>query len=151
MNTYERPIIVASESLAEGVYMASGSGTSSSGDCLTITVTDAQTWSGSAHVFEVHLTHSTTVTHISSTQTVTLTFSQPLSSNSYAEFPSTVSGNSITITRNLLADAYYSGDSITFKVWAISSTGDQATTEALAITNKSVSCTHSVNVQDGFD
>ena len=61
------------------------------------------------------------------------------------EYACTVSGNTVTIYRERLGDAYTSGDNATYKV--IASTGDIDTTKALAITNATISCTKSVNVQ----
>ncbi len=142
MKNYEKPIVLSTEELAEGVYLASGG--MSSAECWTVSAASVQDWDGSSHVFEVHCIHSDTVEHISSASTVTLTFSGSIA-DARSEFPCSVSGNSVTVTRTLLADAYKSGDDVTYKVWA--STGDEATTRALSCTGASISCTKTVNVQ----
>lgn len=139
MKSYEKPILEITEGLAEGVYAASGEP-----ECWTINPVSVQDWSGSYHVFEIRCTHSTQVEHISSATTVTLTFSQPLT-DAYSEFSSTFSGNTVTVVRELLADAYKSGDTMTYKVWVKAS--DEATTKAISCTGATISCTKSVNVQ----
>ncbi|MCD8129716.1 MAG: hypothetical protein LUE16_00300 [Lachnospiraceae bacterium] len=140
---YERPVVLANEELAEGVYAASGAT-----DCWTMDVYSVQDWNGSHHIFEVKLIHSASVVHISSSVTCTVTFSYSLS-DAYSEFASSLSGTTITVTRDLLANAYNSGDTVTFKIWA--STGDEATTKALSVTGYTVTCQHSTNVQGGYD
>lgn len=139
MKGYKKPVAVINDELSEGVYAASGSA-----DCWTVSTTSEQEWNGSHHVFQVHLRHSNAVQHISSASTVTLTFSNTLTDAS-AEFPSSFSGNTITITRTLLADAYKSGDNATYKVWA--KAADEGSTKALYVTGATVSCTKTVNVQ----
>ena len=150
MKNYVKPVIVSNDEIAESVYMASGDGSNWSSDCWTITYTDVQKWAGDSHVFELRADHSTNYEHNSGCTVVAITFSAPLSENgSRAEFPYVINGNTMTVTRELLADGYKSGDNYTFKVWA--STGDQATTEAITITNLTISCRHDVNVQGKID
>lgn len=143
MTNYERPVVLANEDVAEGVYAASGAGV---GDCWTVDAKSVQDWNGSHHVFEVHCVHSSAVEHISSASTVTLTFNSALS-DAYSEFPSSFSGSTVTITRTLLADAYKSGDDVTYKVWV--KAADEATTKAIACTGATITCTKTVNVQGG--
>ena len=140
---YKKPMILAANDLAEGVYAASGAA-----DCWSGYAQSVQDWTGSHHVFELRLQHSTDVEHISTAVTVTLSFSQPLS-NVYAEngWECSVNGSTVTVTRPSHANAYNSGDSVTFKVWA--TTGDEATTKALSCTVSGLSCTKTVNVQGG--
>ena len=145
MKTYEKPVVIENKDLAEGVFAASGD---SSSDCWSVSGEIVQSWNGNSNVFQIHAIHSKSVTHISSNVDYVFTFSAPLTSAS-SEFPCTFSGNTVTVSRTLLADAYYSGDDVTFKVWA--STGDEATTRALSITGISYVCTHEVNVQGGID
>lgn len=142
MKTYERPVVLVNEELAEGVYAASGA--AESADCWTVDATSVQDWNGSHHVFEVSCKHSTAVEHISSATTVTLTFSNTLT-DAYSEFSSSFSGSSVTVVRELLADAYKSGDNVTYKVWV--KAADEATTKAITCTGKTISCTKTVNVQ----
>lgn len=136
---YVSPVILANEELSEGVYAASGSA-----DCWTVEAYSVQEYNSSHQVFEVHCVHSDTVEHISSASTVVLTFNYPIT-DAYSEFETSVSGNSVTIVRTLLADAYSSGDNVTYKVWVQAS--DEATTKALAVEAAYITCTKSVNVQ----
>lgn len=177
MKTYEKPIVLLNEELAEGVYAASGAepenpntpenpdtpenpgGGPDNGseptpdagvttDCWTVDAKSVQDWNGSHHVFEVTCKHSTDVVHISSQTEVSLTFSNTLT-DAYSEFECSFGGTTATVTRTLHANAYKSGDTMTYKVWAKAS--DEATTKALTCTSAVISCTHAVNVQGGFD
>lgn len=139
MKGYEKPIAVINDELSEGVYAASGTA-----DCWTVDAKSVQDWNGSHHVFEVRIVHSDKVEHISSASTVTLTFSNTIT-DAYSEFSCSHSGNSVTITRTLHANAYKSGDTATYKVWV--KAADEASTKALAVTGSSISCTKTVNVQ----
>lgn len=141
MKNYTKPVLVVNEGICEGVFAASGI---SASDCWTVTATSVQDWNGSHHVFEVQCRHSSDVEHISSESTVQLTFSAPLT-DAYSEYPATFSGNTVTITRTLLADAYKSGDLMTYKVWVKAS--DEATTKAITCTGAIIQCTPSTNVQ----
>lgn len=138
MMNYEKPVVLANEDVAEGVYAASGA------DCWTVSPVSVQDWDGTYHVFEVHCVHTNTVEHISAASTVTLTFSTALT-GARSEFPCTCSGDTVTVVRELLADAYKSGDNVTYKVWV--TTGDEATTKAITCTSSSIFCTKTVNVQ----
>ena len=142
MKNYEKPVILANDELAEGVYLGSGEP-----DCWTIDAHVAQEWNGSHKIFEVTIVHSTGLQHISTASNVTLTFNSNITDASYAEYPSNVSGNVMYIRRELLGDAYNSGDRATYKVWA--TTGDEATTKALQIVGKTISCDKAANVQGG--
>lgn len=148
MKNYERPIVVINDDLAEGVYAASGlpTGPKGTSDCWDFEIYSVQDSNGSHQVFEIKLRHHTGMEHISSATTVSVTFSSTLS-DAYAEFDSTFSGSTITITRVLLADAYNDGDWVTYKIWAKGT--DEATTKALTVTDVSLSCTKSINVQGG--
>ena len=142
MKDYQKPVVMVNEELAEGIYAASGE----SSECWTIDAVSVQDWNGSHHVFEVRCTHSASVEHISSATTVTLTFNSTLT-DAYSEFDASFGGDTVTITRTLLADGYNSGDKVTYKVWAKAS--DEATTKALSVTGKTISCAYTVNVQGG--
>ncbi|MEY8332548.1 hypothetical protein AALB53_05485 [Lachnospiraceae bacterium 47-T17] len=143
MKNYEKPIALVNSGLAEGVFMASGAGNA---ECWTVSAKSVQDWNGSHNVFEVRCVHSNAVEHISSASTVNLTFSSPIT-DAYSEFPCVFSGNTVTVTRTLLADAYNSGDTVTYKVWA--KAADEATTKSLHVDGATISCTKSVNVQGG--
>ena len=149
MKTYERPTVVEFDDMAEGVFAASGDAGSSS-DCWTVGGRSVQSWNGSHNVFEMSAVHSTGVTHITTQVTFVYTFSVPID-EAYAEagFATSVSGNQVTVVRDLHANGYYSGDNVTFKVWVKS--GDQATTEAIALNSISYTCRHETNVQGGID
>lgn len=146
---YNKPMVLLNDDFAEGVYMASGgrAGESSS-DCWTIDVPSVQDWNGSHHVFEPHCVHSNAMEHISTAITVSVTFNHTVT-DAYSEngWECTVNGSTVTVTRPSHANAYKSGDNVTFKIWA--QTADEATTKALAVVGKSISCTKSVNVQGG--
>ncbi len=143
MSTYEKPVVFVNEGVAEGIFAGSGEL-----ECWTVEPVSVQDWSGSHHVFEIRCVHSTSVAHISSATTVTLTFSNTLT-DAYSEFPVSWSGNTVVITRTLLADAYHSGDVMTYKVWV--KAADEATTKALSCTGATIKCTHERNVQGELD
>lgn len=173
MKNYERPVVLLNEELAEGVYAASGVNPENpetpatpapegggnpeptpepepevTTDCWTVGAESVQDWNGSEHVFEIRCTHSNSVQHISSNTEVVLTFSSPVT-GARSEFPCEFSGSTVTINRTLHANAYQSGDNMTYKVWVTGS--DEATTKGITCTNATISCTHTVNVQGGFD
>lgn len=141
MNHYEKPIVLANEDIAEGVYAASGSA-----DCWSVAAYSVQDWNGSHNVFEVDITHSDSVEHISTASTVTLAFNNALT-DAYTEnnWDCSYSGNTVTVTRESHANAYQSGDHATYKVWV--KAADEATTKALSCTGATISCTKTVNVQ----
>lgn len=145
MKNYTKPVVLLNDELAEGVYADSGT---LSTDCWTIDPVSVQPWSGSHHVFEIRCSHNANVEHISGKTVVTLTFSSPLT-DARSEFPCTFTGSTVTVTRTLLADAYKSGDKMTYKVEV--STGDEATTKAITCTGATITCTHETNVQGKLD
>lgn len=144
MNGYEKPIVMVNEGLSEGVYAASGA--TEAADCWTVDPVSVQDWNGSHHVFEIRCVHSTAVEHISSASTVTLTFNNAVT-DAYSEFPCTFSGTDVTVVRELHANAYKSGDTMTYKVWV--KAADEATTKSIACIGATISCTKTVNVQGG--
>lgn len=141
---YEKPTAIINEEFSEGIYAASGAENS---DCWTATPVSVQDWNGSHHVFEIHCVHSSAVEHISSATTVTLSFDQPVN-DAYSEFPCTFNGNTVTITRELHANAYKSGDVMTYKVWVQGV--DEAATKGMACVGAWIECSKSVNVQGDF-
>lgn len=142
MKNYVKPVVLANEELAEGVYAASGG----VAECWTVAPKSVQDWDGAYHVFEIHCVHPDTVEHISSASTVVLTFSAPLT-DAKSEFTTSWSGSTVTVVRTLHANAYKSGDDVTYKVWV--KAADEATTKAITCTSSSISCTKTVNVQGG--
>ena len=150
MKTYEKPVVIENEDLAEGVFAASGDSGSSS-DCWYVTWSSSQDYVDGAHIFRINATHSTSVVHISSNVTYTVTFNYPVT-NAYAENPDFVcsySGNTVVISRPQHANAYKSGDNVNFMFKV--SAADEATTKALSINGISYVCTHETNVQGGID
>lgn len=145
MKNYEKPVALVNSELAEGVFMASGDSSTDCWNCEAVSVQDSN---GSHHVFEIRCSHSTAVEHISSETTVSLTFTSPIS-DAYSEFPCTFSGNTVIVKRQLHANAYKSGDKMTYKVWVKGA--DEATTKAIACDDCTITCKHAVNVQGNYD
>jgi hypothetical protein len=142
--TYVKPIILANEELAEGIYAASGEP-----GCWTVSIRSVQNWSGSHHIYEVSLHHIGTQ-HISTDSTVKITFNTAIT-DAYSESGNavTIAGNTVSITRQSHANAYGTTDDVTYKVWVRAA--DEATTKALS-TSPAISCTDcgkAVNVQGG--
>lgn len=146
MKNYEKPVALANSELAEGVFMASGA--DSSTDCWTIDVVNSQDWNGSHHIFEIRCSHSTSVVHISSMTAANLTFSDNVT-DAYSEFPCEFSGKTVIVKRELHANAYNSGDTMTYKVWV--KAADEASTKAITCIGATITCTHQPNVQGGYD
>lgn len=148
MKKYEKPVVMINEELAEGVYAASGmTGPTGTQDCWSFDIYPVQDWNGSHRVFEIKLRHHTGLEHISDASNVSVTFDTDLV-NAYTEFGGTFDGNrTISVKRELLADAYKDGDWVTYKIWAQAK--DQATTMAVGVSNVSVTCDKSLNVQGG--
>ncbi len=150
MKKYEKPVLTANEYLAEGVYAASGSsdtvGEEVSGDCWTVSVTKDQTDAGGYCTFRVAATHSQSVTHISTKTVVTIQFSDAVTSAEFEGFTASVSGTTVTLTRESHANAYYSGDNFNtlLKIWS-----DNYKT--IDVVSSGITCTHAVNVQGGYD
>ena len=142
---YKKPLILVNDDLAEGVYAASGAG-----DCWAVSGRSVQDWNGSHNVFEMCAVHSKDAAHNTTQVVYTYTFSAPVT-NAYAEggLDCQYSGNTVTVTRNLHANGYHSGDNVTFKVWVRAA--DEATTKAIALTGISYVCRHEENVQGGID
>lgn len=143
MIDYERPVALANEDVAEGVYAASG-------NCWTPSIKETQDYVNGYKVFEVGNVHSAEVEHISLGYTVEITCSVPVT-QAYAEngWACSVNGQTVTVTRSSHANAYKSGDVTTFKVWI--GAADETTTKALTATIRCTDCDKTVNVQGGFD
>lgn len=147
MKAYVKPMILANDELAEGVYAASG-------DCWTVTrVTSTQEWDGSNHVFEIGCSHSQEAVHISTVQRFKLVFSQTITnaySNDNGVTVTSFEGNTVYIERNGHGNAYESGETASFKVRV--KAADEATTKAISCTSASCTyCDHQTNVQGGVD
>lgn len=145
MKTYEKPVVLANEELAEGVYAASGAG-----DCWTVDWATTQDWNGQAHVFEIKIVHTTAVQHISTATTVVYTFSNSVTkveAEGAGNYDVSWSGNTATVVRNHHANGYGSGDVATYKLFV--NAADEATSKAIAITSATISCAKAINVQGG--
>lgn len=146
MKKYEKPIVLATEELAEGIYAASGVDANTCWTIIDVRSTQEDNGQGE-HVFEVEIEHTTAVQHISMECTTVLTFNNNVTgASTEGNCTASYSGNTVTIVRSLLADAYNSGDRVTYKVWV--KAADEATTRALAVTGKRITDTGiTVNVQ----
>ncbi len=149
MKSYVKPIVLANEELAEGVYAASGATTAdgeTSSDCWTVSVTKDQSDAGGYCTFRVAATHSQNVTHISTKTVVTVVFSDTVTSAEFEGFTASVSGSTVTLTRESHANAYYSGDNFNtlLKIWSNNY-------KTIDVISSGITCTHAVNVQGGFD
>ena len=145
MKNYVKPIVLLNDELAEGVYAASGAGETTS-DCWTVDVYRDQSDAGGYSTFRVSATHSTDVVHISTKTVVTVVFSDTVTSAQYEGFNVSVSGNTVTLTRESHANAYNSGDNFNslLKIWS-------PTYSTIEVVSAGISCTHAVNVQGGYD
>lgn len=146
MKNYEKPVVLANDEIAEGVYAASGMTGETSGDCWTVEVTKDQSDAGGYCTFRVAARHSDSVTHISTKTVVTIVFNDTVTGAEFEGFEASVNGNTVTLTRESHANAYYSGDNFNtlLKIWSPSYKDIQRV-------SADISCTHAVNVQGGFD
>lgn len=80
MTNYEKPVVLANEEIAEGVYAASGAG----GDCYTVTAYIHQTPETGRGDFriQVNAVHAAGDDHHSGKQTLILYFNQPVTYSS---------------------------------------------------------------------
>lgn len=148
MKKYEKPVVLVNEELAEGVYAASG-------DCWTGSVTNEQKWNGSHHEFEIRIIHSDELLHISNSCTVKVTFNNNIDASNVGVDSCTfdsAGSNYVIVTRYSHGNSYKSGDDATFKVRVKTTTGDQASVEALAVTGVApIACDRQTNVQGEND
>ena len=147
MKEYKKPEVLMNEGLSEKVYMGSGS-FDGEGDCWSTGVRTTQDWNGQGHVYEVSASHhKENVQHISTAVTYYFTFNYDLT-NFWPEnsgWASGFSGNTGWVERREHANAYLSGDEVTFKIFAVAA--DEATTKMLCDPAISWSCEKTVNVQ----
>ena len=130
MSEYIKPAVLGNADLAEGVYAASGN----KGPCWTGSVHTTQAWNGNAHVYQVDLTHLNTFSHFSEACTCKFFFDGVVV-EAWAEGAGNydVQGKGsaeITVTRTHHANGEFSGDSVSYKLFAVAA--DQASTEALS-------------------
>ena len=132
------------EELAEGVYAASGDG-----DCWTIDIKPDQDFGGGSlggKTFRVRCEHIS-MQHISVASTFVVTFSAPISSAKCENFNTTVSGNTVTVTRDNHGNAYGSHDEYNSLLEILCA--DEDTTRAVTVIDKKITCTKTTNVQGG--
>lgn len=147
MKNYERPIVMINEDLAEGVYAASGAGQGSN-ECWTIYVKRDQEDAGGYSTYRLYCDHSTALQHISVATTMTITFCTAIEKAEYedASVSVSVSGNSVTLSRECHGNSYLSGDNFKslLKVWTVDGSAPELEPPA------TISCTKTVNVQGNF-
>ncbi len=159
MNNYVSPVIFDNDELAEGVY-ASGSGQA---DCWTLTFEEKQrvtTNPGWNYVeYEITAIHHTGLEHISSALEVVCSISGDTVTRFNIEGNEVIPGTThntqnyeifgnqtaVTIKRIHLADAYKSGDRVTFKLGMYCNNG------AEVLNGLMWTCTHETNVQGKYD
>lgn len=80
MTNYEKPVILANEDVAEGVYAASGAMSGGGEDCYTVTVSIHQTPETGREDFrfQVDAVHAAGDGHHSGKQILVLSFNQPV-------------------------------------------------------------------------
>lgn len=143
MKTYVKPLLLANDELAEGVYAASG-------DCWTVAIRDTQPWDGNCHVFYADMTHPSGLQHISNEQRVKLVFNDEIIYAESNAYEMSYSGREVILIRYSHGNAYGTGDqaSIMVKVKA----GDEARTKAITcVSSVCTYCDRADNVQGGND
>lgn len=90
MNNYEKPIVVETEELAEGIYAASGNG----GDCYFVTprITQRPETGRENYCVQVDATHAAADRHHSTAQKLTLYFNQPVTFDWCSDSNATLAG-----------------------------------------------------------
>lgn len=169
MKNYVKPVVLENDEIFEGVYAASGAFDDvpegenppagenvvvDDGDCWTVTVVpevraDLDGGSGGYKNFRVQAIHPDTVAHISTASKVVITFSSDITAVvwEHGESSCDFDGNTVTITREYHANAYYSGDQYN-SLLKVRAETDELT---LALTcDATITCTKIPNVQGGF-
>jgi hypothetical protein len=100
-------------------------------------------------IYQVKGNHKTNLKHISSKQRVTMQLSSAGYTSVDAQgYPVNTNGTTVEFTRELLGDAYHSGDEFTVNVRF--SCPPEVAAE-LRVIDVVIYCTHAENVQGGFD
>ncbi|MBO4981506.1 MAG: hypothetical protein J6C84_06380 [Lachnospiraceae bacterium] len=142
MREYVKPLVLANEDLAEGVYAASG-------ECWTVEVTLAQKNAGGPNTYNnyrVKAVHPTGLAHISTKSVTTIVFNQDVTDAYFDSGDASVSGNVVVVTRESHANAYGDGDNFNSLLSVYANNLD-----TLSVVSADISCTHGTNVQGGFD
>ena len=97
MKTYVKPVVLAAEELAEGVYTASGSTAAGGADCYEVSAYIHQTpeTGRKDYRIQVNAKHAATDNHHSGVQTLHLSFNQPVT---YVSSNGTLAGGDGTNT-----------------------------------------------------
>ena len=99
MMNYERPMLVKTEQMSEGVYLASGAS-----GCWTFTyykTSNNVPSEGEGQEFQINGSHSNPEHHVAY-PVITLTFNQPITgATSTSGYPTSCSGNAVTIGCNI--------------------------------------------------
>ena len=112
MKTYERPIVLVNEELAEGVYAASGEVAGEGGDCYAVTAYIHQTPETGREDYRIQVNgvHAAADGHHSGEQVLTLYFNQPVGFSFCSDSNATLVGgdgtSSIDIRYNYHNNAY---------------------------------------------
>lgn len=130
MKTYERPIVLVNEELAEGVYAASGA------DCFTVTavITQKPETGRETYCIQVNARHNASDNHHSANQVLTLAFNQPVT---YSSSNGTLAGGDGTASLSIAYKYHQNGgDNIGLgDVYVKSADG-------LAVTGAVLTCDH---------
>lgn len=78
MKQYERPTVMLTEGIAEGVYMASGDGAGGGGDCYTVTARIHQKPETGREDYRIQVDATHAATHHSTGQTLIISFNMPV-------------------------------------------------------------------------
>ena len=168
MKNYVKPVVLENDEIFEGVYAASGAFDDETnegnppdenvveddGDCWIVTVVpearaDLDGGVGGYKNFRVKAIHPDTVAHISTASKIVITFSSNIEAVvwEHGESSCDFDGNTVTITREYHANAYYSGDQYD-SLLKVRAATDELT---LALTcDATITCTKIPNVQGGF-
>lgn len=144
---YERPLILEIEDVAEGIYAYSGT-PAQNDECWTVSVTKDQEDAGGYATFRVRGIHAGAL-HISSKTSICLVFNSPVLNVKFEGFDVVgISGNTVIIERQSLANAYYSTDEFNslLKVYV----QDAADLKTLTCVSAVVTCEKKPNVQGGY-
>ncbi len=152
MKNYERPMILEVEEMAEGIYANSGVvDYDNDTECWTWDVyfpdlNKNKNGAGTQCDVRIKAEHPTTVHHISAKQTITITFNQTITGGWFDSGSFSADGTTVTLVRELMADAYKSGDN-----FDVGLTVDCADSVNLSVVGSTFACTHAPNVQGNFD
>ena len=144
MKTYEKPMVLATEELAEGVYAASGA-VEDEGACWTVTVELQQRVEANKIIYRVYAVHPKGLAHISNGTEIVIVFNKAIQEAYYDGGSAVISGNTLTLIREQHGNAYGEGDNFNAGVTIIA---DDVDTLSIVGT-PTISCSKALNVQGG--